>query len=430
LSIETLRLRNEVLANQWLRASELEEIQLTKLKTLLTYACQKVPFHRRRFKEAGLDPQSIRSLADLKRIPIMTKSDLRNTPIDQLIAENIAPDSLARVGTSGTTATPTFVLLDKRGIRWRVACTARTADALGYDPWDHGAALHFTYPRVDKAASSTGEKLKAWLMDRRRRYSRPFYFTYDCSEILDDLVKFKPKVIDGQPAYLRNLANAVKKCGRSLSPKILASGGEILDPTTATYLESFFGCPVYDIYGARDVGPMAWQCPEKGSYHMNIDDQIFEFVDGSGEECSPGQAGRLVVTSLENYAMPLLRYDTGDIASRDDRACRCGRSLPLIKNIEGRASDFLTLPSGRTVSPREIVCELGKIPDIPVHQLVADGPDEVTVRFYAEARPGVTEETVAKCNILFGGEVTVGVSIIKEEPRAKLRSVIPYQRPT
>jgi phenylacetate-CoA ligase len=430
MSLETLRLRKEVMANQWLKESDLQDMQLAKLKVLLVYAGQKVPYHKRRFRESGFDPESLRSLADLKRIPIMTKSDLRQTPVEQLVSEGVAPDTLRRVGTSGTTGPPGIVLLDARAMKWRGACVARTAEALGYDPWDHAAALHFTYPKVDRTASPLSEKLKAWAMDRRRRYSRPYYFTYDCAEILEDLIKFKPKVIDGQPSYLRNLADAVKRSGRSLSPKLLSSSGDILDPTTKGYLESFFSCPVYDVYGSRDVGPMAWQCRERASYHMNVDNQIFELVNGDGEECAPGEVGRLLATPLENYTMPLLRYDTGDMMSFDSKPCPCGRSLPLIKNLEGRASDFITLPSGRRISPRSVVWELGTVVDIPVHQLVASEPGGFTVRFYAKASPEIAEQAIAKCNALFGNEVTVTVTVIKEEPRAKLRSVIPYVPPT
>jgi phenylacetate-CoA ligase len=430
MSLESLRLRKEVKANQWLKESDLQDIQLAKLKALLVHAGQKVPYHRKRFKESGFGPESLRSLTDLKRIPIMTKADLRNTPVEQLVSEGVAPDTLKRVGTSGTTGPPGIVLLDARAMKWRGACAARTAEALGYDPWDHGAVLHFTYPKVDRAASPLSEKLKAWAMDRRRRYSRPYYFTYDCAEILDDLIRFKPKVIDGQPSYLRNLADAVKRSGRSLSLKLLSSSGDILDPTTRSYLESFFSCPVYDVYGSRDVGPMAWQCREKASYHMNIDNQIFELVNSDGEECAPGEVGRLLATTLENYTMPLLRYDTGDMMSFDPRPCPCGRLLPLIKNLEGRASDFLTLPSGRRISPRAVVWELGTIFDIPVHQLVASEPDEFIVRFYAKVSQEIAGQAIAKCNALFGNEVTVTVAVIEEEPKAKLRSVIPYVQPS
>lgn len=423
--LDRLQARKEALSNQWLPLARLREIQFAKARSLLAYSYENVPFHRKRFDRAGFRPDSFGSLADLKKLPTMSKDDLRKTPPGELTAGVRSQDSLRWAATSGTTGTPVKVALDGRELLWRRACMERTGDALGYDPWDHAAVLHFMYPKIDRSKAKSRERFKEWAFRRRMRYSRPFYFTYDCGEILGDLLKFRPKVVDGAPAYLKNLADSLRKAGKLLSLKLLSSSGDILDPGTRRYLEGYFGCPVYDIYGTRDAGPMAWQCREKGLYHLNIDNKIIEVLDEKGEDCAAGEAGRLVVTTLENYSMPLLRYEMGDVVVPDDGVCACGRTLPLIRSIEGRASEFLTLPSGRRISPREIVTAIGEVPDLPVNQLVRDEHGGLTLRLYGEVAPERAREAVAACEVLFDHEVAVTAVTVSEEPRAKLRRVIP-----
>jgi phenylacetate-CoA ligase len=124
--------------------------------------------------------------------------------------------------------------------------------------------------------------------------------------------------------------------------------------------------------------------------------------------------------------MPLIRYEIGDEITLDAESCSCGRSLPLMKCVDGRHSDFLDLPGGKRVSPREFVSNINQVPGLPRHQLVAKTPRDFELRIYAQSVSSiVVKESLRRCQELFGNEIRLGVFLVKDEPRAKLRTVIP-----
>jgi phenylacetate-CoA ligase len=116
-------------------------------------------------------------------------------------------------------------------------------------------------------------------------------------------------------------------------------------------MEDVFDAPFYDQYGAAEIDRSAWQCPERQGYHMDIDSVITEFVDKDGNPVADGEQGEIVLTSLFNHAMPLIRYAIGDVGAPSDETCSCWRNLPLMKIVEGRKDSFLTIPGDRIVSP-------------------------------------------------------------------------------
>ncbi|MDA4126119.1 MAG: hypothetical protein OK452_02800 [Thaumarchaeota archaeon] len=424
MRLERQRIGHAVRTNQWLAPSELRALQVQKLKALLSHAYASVPYHRRRLDERGIRPDSIRSLADLDKVPVMSKQDLRENPLEDLVPKGLKIETCRRAYTSGTTGTPVFVLVDRDAFAWRRAYLERVADALGLDPWEHRATLRFTFPKFDPRGDPANLKLKKWLSRRRNRYSREFFFTYDCLEILYDLLKFKPKVIQGNPAYLMNLTHALKDSMRP-SLKMLGSSGDTLDLATRRELESFFGCPLYEAYGSQDLGPMAWQCRNREGLHMNVDGYVFEIVGKDGGLAS-GESGRLLVTCLDNYAMPVIRYEVGDEVTLDPEPCSCGRGLPLMKRVDGRQSDFLDLPGGKRISPQAFVSCINQVAGLPRFQLVVKTPADLELRLYAQNVSSLlVQESLRRCHELFGRVVSLNVVLVKEEPRAKLRSVIP-----
>ena len=425
--LERARFKKELLASQWLSRQELRAVQLQRVKLILSHAYANVPFYKRRFKEASVDIDAIQTLSDLRKVPTLSKEDLRSTPPEQMVPAGVKLQALGKVSTSGTAGPPIAVYFDETALSWRQACTDRVEDAIGLDPWDRDAVLHFSSSK-DKDQASLQLRMKRLALTRRQRYVRPFYFTYSCEEILAELIKYKPAVVEGQPAYLRELKNALMKAHKVLKLKLLISSGDILDNFTRKELESFFRCPVYEVYGAQDVGPLAWQCKVREGHHVNAEINYQECVDEKGEECAVGEAGEIAVTCLDNYSFPLIRYKVGDVISFDAPSCECGRTLPLLRKIEGRRHDFITLPvSGKKVSPRIIVSAVREIPDLPRFQLVGTSRNEARLRIFSSTlSEHVAKEAAAKCTELFGGEIVVSGERVKQEARAKVRAVVPW----
>jgi len=168
--------------------------------------------------------------------------------------------------------------------------------------------------------------------------------------VIEDL---KPDILDGYSSSLLLLAKEVEKRGIwTIRPRFIIGGAELIDNSSRQFIEKVFDAPFYDQYACVETERMAWQCPERAGYHVDSDSIIMQFVDEDGEEVSPGERGEIVCTSLFNYAMPFIRYATGDLGIASEEAkCPCGRTLPLIKVVEGRKDSLLLLPDDRVLSP-------------------------------------------------------------------------------
>ena len=121
--------------------------------------------------------------------------------------------------------------------------------------------------------------------------------------------------------------------------------GEVLEPRARDACRAAWGVPLVDMYSSQEVGYIALQCPEHETYHVQSENLLVEIVDDDGEPCRPGEVGRVVVTTLHNFATPLLRYELGDFAEVGE-ACPCGRGLPVLTRVLGRQRNMLTLPDG------------------------------------------------------------------------------------
>jgi len=147
---------------------------------------------------------------------------------------------------------------------------------------------------------------------------------------------------------------AKRKCIETIKPKVIFGGAELVDNFSRQFIEEAFDAPFYDQYAIVELERLAWQCPEKSGYHIDAETIILQFVNKNGDEVSEGESGEIVCTSLFNYAMPFIRYAVGDIGVPSNEECPCGRTLPLMKVIEGRKDSLLLLPDSRLLSPRAL----------------------------------------------------------------------------
>jgi len=166
------------------------------------------------------------------------------------------------------------------------------------------------------------------------------------------LRKFNPEVIRGYAAPVYMMAKYLLEEGiTDLQPKAVITGAETLFDHMRKTIEKAFGCPVFDYYGTREVGAIASECKEHCGYHITAENVVVEFVR-DGEAVKSGQDGLILLTTLRNYGMPLIRYAIDDVGEPSDVVCTCGRGLPLMKSIKGRESQFLAVrdeKSGRII---------------------------------------------------------------------------------
>lgn len=328
----------------WARDKLLEH-QKKQLRRIVKYAYDYVPFYHKTFRQLGLKPSDIRNLKDLNRLPIVRKNEIRKN-LDKMISNKFYVKKLQKRSTSGSTGQPLTVFISKDEDYFRKAKHLRANICCGQRPRDRWVTItspsHFA--EVTKFQKTLGYYAPTFLSV----FERP-------ARQISIIEKIKPKILDGYSSSLLLLAKEAKrKCIETIKPKVIFGGAELVDNFSRQFIEEAFDAPFYDQYAIVELERLAWQCPEKSGYHIDAETIILQFVNKNGDEVSEGESGEIVCTSLFNYAMPFIRYAVGDIGVPSNEECPCGRTLPLMKVIEGRKDSLLLLPDSRLLSPRAL----------------------------------------------------------------------------
>lgn len=334
---------HELEESQWYPAERLRELQWARLLRLLTHAYETVPFYQERFQALGLTPKEIRSPADFARIPVLTKETLRTQRAGLLSsAETKRVSALASSGSSGD---PLTVIRDRNSTAYHRAAKYRGQRWFGIDIGEKEARL-WGVP-LD-TSTRLKERVKDLLMNRFRASA----YKLDRKNLL----AFYRHIARAQSSYLFGYASLVYEFGRfvldegldgkGLKLKAAVTTSETLHDFQRQGIETAFACPAVNEFGCTETGIIAFQCPE-GGMHIPMESTYVE-IEPDDMIGSP-DLGRVVITDLHNYAMPIIRYDIGDLAAFSDSECPCGRSLPLLKDITGRASDIIVTPDGRRI---------------------------------------------------------------------------------
>ncbi len=329
--------------NTWLKASELRKIQEKKLRANVKHAYENVRFYHQKFDSVRIKPDDIKTVDDLDKLPIITKSDIQKN-FHEFIAKDVRIEKCHLDHTSGSTGRPLTVIFDEKAFDFIQANELRRFIECGGRFRDKWAI----YTGFRPAGSSRRFLFEYFGLFRRR------HFSWDIASSLPSLKKYQPDVISGYPSLLELLARAIKKEEITIQPRLIFSGGEVLGKTRRKFINSTFETEMFTLYGCVESGmDIAWECTEHKYYHIDVDADVVEFVK-DGERVAPGEEGEIVFTTLFNYAMPLIRYNVKDVGVPSEEECPCGRELPLMEMISGRADDFIVLPSGRIVTSLSI----------------------------------------------------------------------------
>ncbi len=347
-------------SEQWLPMAELTRRQEERLRRIVRHAYRHTAYYREAFDEARVRPEDIRTASDLARLPLLKREGLRK------LAESVAgaPNAshLHTSFTSGSTGEGARTYFDSEAwLLGKYLLKLRARLACGVRPWDRIAQFQWI-PNTDTFAR------RHLLRQRSFGIDRPF------PEVLSEMRRYRPTVLYGFPGYLRKLAETSRG---SLTARLVFTSGEILGKEARKALETAFGATVYDIYGCTEMKEIAWECPERNGYHINSDWLIVETVQEPSRGVPPGS---IVVTSLYNEAMPLIRYVVGDVGRLLDRSCPCGRTLPLMAVDTGRAVDYVVLRDGREVSPYTVMTPVEALDGVSQFEILQEEIDRVLVR--------------------------------------------------
>jgi len=338
----TVAVRKALEASQWWPAARLSEAQFEGLAALLRHANDCVPYYGDLFRRIGFDPRAMTSLADLERLPFLTKADIR-AHTESLKSKTAT--GLARSNTGGSSGEPLVFFLGKERVSHDVAAKWRATRWWGVDIGDPEIVVWGS--PIELHAQDFVRRLRDVLLRTRLL---PAFEMSDAR--LDDFVAairgVRPRMLFGYPSALARIARHAAAKGvplNRLGIKVAFVTSERLYDDQRIAIEHGFGCPVANGYGGRDAGFIAHACPQ-GGMHITAEDIIVETIGVDGQPVAAGASGEIVVTHLASRDFPFIRYRTGDFGVLDTRVCDCGRGLPLLREIQGRSTDFVVAADG------------------------------------------------------------------------------------
>jgi phenylacetate-CoA ligase len=371
-----LRSYRAIFSGQWSDRQRTRRTQAQKLRRLLEHAYKTVPYYRKLFDEAGIVPAQCNSLDDLRRIPVTSKATLRQSEPRDLISTDYRPRDLEPDCSSGSTGTPFTVHLDKDYVLNRNLRFLRGLRAVGYRPGD----------KLLLITDRHGSKGKSWMRWKQVSLEEP------ADRLLETIDAYRPDVLYGFGAPLRQLAERITATGYRITfPIRIIWTAETLDSVSRHLVEIAFATRIFDFYGMTEMGLVAWECPAHSGYHLSEESVIVEYVPVDGS----GNARKMVMTNLDLYSMPLIRFDSGDLGVQaPDETCACGRSLARLERVEGRVIDCIKLPGGETLSTYLFICQFEILPGVRRFQIVQDGDNHITISIDAatESRPSLDRE--------------------------------------
>lgn len=392
----------------------LKDMQMRKLQNLVTHAYNNVNYYHNLFDQAGIKPHDIRSAQDLYKIPITTKSDLQNASLKDRISKGIDINKCLNLRTSGSTGRLLDIFItEEENLK------SKTMPFL-YIYLENRCRL------TDKTLRLTTPRFistKKWF--QRFGILREYFVSiFDDIDIqLDAFLEIKPEAIRGFSSAIKLLALEIRKRGLEISPpKMIFTTAEVINKIDRNIISSIFQADVIDYYCCNEVGIIAHECREHNGYHINEDNIIMEFIKNDGTYCKQGEEGDIVITSLNIYSMPFIRYQIGDKGLPGYKKCACGRDSSLIEVIIGRDNDHIMLPDKSVISSHFLINTIANIPGVLVYQIIQKAIDRITINIVKDndfADELLSIRIKKACYGILDTKIKIEPLFVKEIPRDK-----------
>lgn len=397
--------------SQWWPRERLEALRVQRLRALLTHAASHVPYYRDLFARIGFNPAEVSSLTDLQRLPFLDKPLIR-AHTDALKADDAR--GLARFNTGGSSGVPLIFYIGLERVSRDVAAKWRATRWWGVDIGDPEIVLWGS--PIELGAQDRVRLLRDRLMRTRLL---PAFEMSDAkvAGFIADIRSMRPRMLFGYPSAFARIAAQAQRTGMrldNLGVRVVFVTSERLYDHQRTLIEQVFGAPVANGYGGRDAGFIAHQCPS-GSLHITAEDVIVEIIDRQGRVLPPGESGEIVVTHLATRDFPFVRYRTGDVgvlAAPDDAPCACGRTLPVLKEVQGRSTDFIVARDGTVMHGLALIYIVRDMPGVAGFRIEQESLDLTRVKVVTE--PGFPADGDARIRAGMKARLGQAVEVIVE----------------
>jgi phenylacetate-CoA ligase len=340
---------NRLLESQYYSETDLINLQEEKMQKLIRFAYENVPYYKEKFDEYHLTPSDLCRLTDLQKLPVLTKQEMNNN-IHKLVPRQQRPNVFVR-RTSGSTGTPYKIITDSKSALVESAIFYRFLLSIGYEWGDQIISL-WGAPIVKPDKGRVFKSIKEVMSSKL--WNKIYFDTYSLDrstirKILLLLSKNTPQILRGYVSSVYLIALEAIKAEIKCNLKGVTTTAEKLFDYQREVIEKAFGQKIYDQYGCGESNSIAFECENHNGLHVASEHVILEILNDNNEFVSDETSGRVIITDLDNYAMPLIRYENNDLARWSKDICSCGRNLPLLQHIEGRAYEILNVPNGKKI---------------------------------------------------------------------------------
>lgn len=415
----------ELKQSQWLQPTDVRKLQEAKLRAIVQHAYRHVPFYRERLDSLGIRPEEIQSVEDLHKLPVLDKKTVAGNLYFNLLSNNHNKWSISRLSSCGSSCEPATYFADKHQLEIRKAAALRAREWIGAQCGD--SSIHLGQPGVGLTRRDVlGQRVEALL-------SRQIFVPISTlSESVVQQVRNHTRdrgalTLEGSLESLHWLAHNLRGSQHSCQPFSAASVyGQTLTAETRAEMQSAFGCKVFNTYRSEEFSVIAHQCEALDGLHIVAESYIVEILK-DGKPAKPGQVGEVVITDLNNYCMPLIRYRIGDYAIATDplEQCSCGRGLPIIRDVQGREESIFEGSNGKYI-PSSFFSELFKEYSylIQQYQVCQSVPGELEIRIKKASR--FSDQELSKALTIMrqyiGHDTPVRIEFVDKIPSPKRRS--------
>jgi phenylacetate-CoA ligase len=390
------------------------------------HSYERVPFYRELYRSAGLEPQDIRSLDDLHRIPVIARSDIQNLGTHEICADGVRAESLLVRRTSGSSGAPLTIRRSWLEERLLLALKLQASFGLGLN-------LRSSRVFITNSSSAAPWKKSLYQAPLQSRLKVLPVFELDWqqpkADLVDHLTRLQPDIVIGAPSILSWVAEELDEKDREcFRPRLTVAGGEQCTPEAKERIERGFGAPVAESYGSHEFVFLALEAPGANEFAVCGASAIVEVLR-DGHPVEPGQSGEVVITGLHSFAMPFIRYRLGDLVETGDTPGWHPHSVQSLRSILGRTIDRFILADGAVIHPYTVANLLrDDEPWLRRFQIVQFERNRFSVRVvpFVEPSPQTTASTARKLEAAFPEPVEVTVEIVEDLLPTETGKFYPY----
>jgi phenylacetate-CoA ligase len=421
----------------YLAPARLAALQNERVRRIVEHAYASVPFYREALDQRGLRPHDFRTAADLERLPIVTGAEFARDPL-RFRSTALAGEPVLETSTSGTTGHAKRIAWDRAAVFRARAAGIHQRRVLGELL---GTMRKYRILSVQRAGGTRADvsafhRAHSWLPERIDPDRREIHPDDDFERSRELINRIEPDVIGGFGSYVGAIYRWAHERRLAIHvPKLVLYGGEHLPAADAALLTNTFGVRVRTFYQACEAFRIAYECAAGGGLHIYVNQVALRIADAEGKTLPAGERGNIVLSNLTNRATVLLNYAIGDFGSMATAQCACGRTLPMLASLDGRADDLVQLPGGEVAHDSVLLSALYVVPGVIRLQLIQEALDRFTIRVMHSAAlhdTSLRERLGGALEGALGRRVQVSVEIsddLRADASGKFRTVISHLSP-